>query len=507
MPLNPSIYRILLLTLLAAILAACGGDSDSDDSEDTNGDLDLDGFIDEDVFTPEEESPFYVSFNRSSRLEPSAPSQLVVVSSECLYDSCNEAARVVSGEDFECAGQSCELSDDMGYVVFQDDSDDQNLYVAELDSDLHLSSARRQVASHVSDFMTRGDYLIHLNLGMELGWYQLSTGESGTLGNLLSGGDDRESSGGFRLSDDGRWLLTYATSLSTLRVTRWDLESSNKEAKPLYRFVSGSATSAGSSFSGHEASAISPDGEWLVVHTTQMVLADQCDDGCPAPLTCIEDAEPARCGSNRTILNVIHIPDVGQLEGGCARNSDCGTGHYCDLTYISASTQQGTCMPGRLDLGPRDGIGCQQHRPGDYTMVARDMFWTPSGQIAFMALDRCNNEGPNALTPSSIRLFDPETREFETVYDTPEGSYPGPDCLDQETFEYIPSQCLSTFRGLRPSPSGQQALALGSTIITDRSDAIWLIDLFGGLPNRVVSNVLDDGEPNTWQIIRFKAHQ
>ena len=503
-----------LALVLAAALVACGSDGDSTPQErdatgDPGGGSDTDQDVDEDVTTPQPEGPFYVSFSRQSRLPANTPGmpgeiELVVLSSDCSYNGCSETVRKVGGGDFSCRSHFCALSEDLAWVVYADPNNVGSLRAAQVNAELQLTGNGQPIASDMVSFQFKGGVVAWRTSDNRIRWHRVADGASGDLGGINQGGDVRETGGGYHLATDGRRVVVYSTSLSTMRVTLHNLQSGS--STPVYRFISGSATSAGSFYSGDEATVLSDDGEWLAIATTAIVLRNACSGGCAEGLRCIEDAEPARCGAEQTMIHLIHLPNANLLGQGCSRDDDCGTGHFCDTSYISQQTQQGTCMPGRTIVGPGAGAGCSRHQAGEFTSILPHLGWIPGGRVAAMAVDTCTTRNQSQrVSPSALLSVDVASRSASTVFSVTGTELLGPECLDA-SFNYRPERCNVNFTSLSLSPTGTAAVLVGQSVGSSSSDAVWVADLIGGAPRRQLENRADPGEADAWFVRNVRAH-
>ena len=484
--------RMVIGVAVVLGLVGCGGDDDngggngSGDPADTGGTGGTDATAD--TGTPDTGPPpgerLFIAYTREATVDsPSLPDevQMVIVEEDCRPDSCDSEI-VVDGDDptFAC-DSGCQLTEDLSHIFFFDPGAPGTLRVAPLDEGFQLSASSSVVATDVVDTQIRGGVVAY-RVGDDISVYDPNTGTSTPVGSLVS---ETAQNGGFYLADDGSSIFLNRVTLTTMTVSRLFLGGAATEIQ-VYRFISGEEQGTGSFYSGREQMAVSPDGTRLAVVTDARTSANECGSNadCVEPgQTCLLSANPQRCVRQELTLNVLNLEALDQLGQDCSADADCGADHMCDL-----STGVGSCIPGRVLLGPSGPSACTVFAEGDHTDVRASLQWRNDREVAMLLTQECTSQGIPVTDIAAVNLDD---GSLDYVYQNPGNGHGGDDCYDDVEMDFVPDQCFVEVDRMALSPSGATVAFVADSTSSANTSELWIADAFARTPRDIMTKSID----------------
>ncbi len=476
------IYLISICAVLAAALplSACGGDDDNGGDNDGGVDSDSGGNGDGsgDTFIPNPPGEdLYFSYRREAAVSaPNLPdyTQLIVVDDTCTPTSCTETEVMPPAGDptFSC-DTGCAITDDMSYVVYRDTAAG-SLRYAPLGSDFQISGPSTLIVDSVNDWELQANRVAYVSTtSTEVSVYDLDAGNETMTMSLGAGG-------GFSLSGDGEQLFVgRVTSLTSM-----DLFAGISGAAEEFvaTFVSGAEGGTGSYYSGNEPRSLSPDGDLLAIVTSGLHSTGACADNgdCDDTEFCYQDASPARCASQSSVVHIINLAQSTRLGASCSQDADCGDYHVCDI--VSGAEDARSCIPGFVRLGPTGQNQCQRNSPGEYTDV-RALDWRGDRQLVLVAADECTTSG--VFEKTEIIAIDVDNElgadptALERIVSNPDSAHGGAACFDATLGAVVPHQCSVEIFDMALSPSGGTIGYVAHSPESDRITELWSTDAFG----------------------------
>ncbi len=482
---DSAFFRFLVLSSAVA-LVACGGDdsdgggADASTSNDTSmpgGDTTStgDGGDDGGGITPPARESIYVAWTErpNAGASPDATSQLFVATEDCALDktdlcdpgTCSPVEILPPDAASPFCRYRCDLTSDMAYLVYADAADPQTLRSVPLGADFQPSADSSVIATGVTSYSIAEGAVAYI-ASNTVYYHDLASGTDAQL-------EELQGLGGVAVSGDGSVVLVKrVTSVTgtTMDLVRYTPDGG--DGGNLFTFED--ALPTGSLLGGGEPTAVSPNGQFVVVMTSYRNQTNICatNADCTEPgFTCPVGDVNARCISQQLTAQDINLPAADQLGQTGAAAGDCGARHFCDLTAPD-SGGQGQCLPGRIVLGYAGQDTCSVLRVGEYNNVVGRVEWVNDRQIAGVFSNSCGGQN---VQITDLVLLDTANGDIQPLIENPAQPFGG--CQNTVEQCYEASDCVVEYYESAVSHGGAWYGLVGDSYTSANNPEAWLYDV------------------------------